>query len=516
MLQLPTAEQSAHQQILTTTEDLWLEGVDLEHKAIWTANPDDGDLPNPQRLAVESDADELFYGGAAGGGKTDLLLGLAMTRHKRSAIFRRVYPNLKAVIDRSHELADERGSYNGADRRWRISGRVIDFGAMQYEDDKKNWQGRPYDFYGFDEITEFTRTQFIFVSAWNRSTDPNQKCRIVLAGNPPTDEGGSWVIEEFAPWLDPEFEPKAAPGQPLWYYRDGDHIRWLDAGDPIEVSGETIYPRSRTFIPARLSDNPHLSSDPRYRSVLQSLPEPLRSLLLSGDFSVTAEANPWQVIPTEWVRAAQRRWREGTRPDVALDAVGLDVSRGGRDKTAAAKLYDYWFELKAWPGREMVDGPTVAEATRLFIGKDEPDIINVDVIGVGSSPYDSLSEMYNIPGSSSQKAKQVVIPVTASGKSDYHDRSGKLSMRDMRSEYHWRLREDLDPELRTDVCLPPGNELLADLCAANYSVAAGGKIVIEGKHKIKERIGRSPDVGEAVMLANLPRPRSKKKKAWAF
>ena len=74
-------------------------------------------------------------------------------------------------------------------------------------------------------------------------------------------------------------------------------------------------------------------------------------------------------------------------------------------------------------------------------------------------------------------------------------------MKNQRSEMYWRFREALDPDNGTDIALPPGNELVADLCAAKYKVLAGGVIQIEEKAKIKERIGRSPDVGEAVMLA---------------
>ena len=58
----------------------------------------------PQWLALLSRADELFYGGAAGGGKTDLLLGLATELHEHSVIFRRVYPNLRPVILRAREI----------------------------------------------------------------------------------------------------------------------------------------------------------------------------------------------------------------------------------------------------------------------------------------------------------------------------------------------------------------------------------------------------------------------------
>ena len=73
----------------------------------------------------------------------------------------------------------------------------------------------------------------------------------------------------------------------------------------------------------------------------------------------------------------------------------------------------------------------------------------------------------------------------------------------MRAEYHRRMRLALDPEHGDDIALPPGNEIVADLCAAKYKMLAGGVIQIEEKDAIKERIGRSPDEGEAIMLANL-------------
>jgi hypothetical protein len=75
-------------------------------------------------------------------------------------------------------------------------------------------------------------------------------------------------------------------------------------------------------------------------------------------------------------------------------------------------------------------------------------------------------------------------------------------MRNLRAEMYWRMREALDPEHGDDVALPPGNELIADLCSATYKPTTAG-IQIEDKDKIKERIGRSPDVGEAILLANL-------------
>jgi hypothetical protein len=496
--------------LLTLEED--------EPSQLWQPNPDRDGKPNPQRLALESEADVLGYGGQSGGGKTELLLGLSL-QHKYSVIFRRVFPSLRGLIERSREVfnpgGDERrrDSFNEQLHRWQFEdGRQLEFEACQYEKDREKQRGRPRDFHGFDEATEFTRSQIEFITAWNRSTDPSQRCRVVLTFNPPADEGGTWVIDFFLPWLahlhpDQFQHPNPAkPGDLRWYATvDGKETECAD-GKSFEHKGETIYPRSRTFIPAALSDNPPLEKT-GYRAVLQSLPEPLRSQLLHGDFSAATEADPWQVIPTVWVRLAQQRWLERVKPtvwveqdngefveeDVSLSGVGVDPSRGGRDKTAIVKRYDNWFAPPlTYPGVQVQDGPTVALLVKEAIGEDEPGYINIDVIGIGSSAYDSLTPMYY----------DTTNPINASLASGYRDRSGKLKMRNIRAEYHWRMREALDPEHGDDLALPPGNEIVADLCAARYKLTTAG-IVIEEKEKIKERIGRSPDVGEAIMLAHL-------------
>lgn len=481
-------------------------------RRIWQPNPDHADgRPNPQRLAYESEADVLGYGGAAGGGKSALLLGLAATAHRRSVIFRRVFPNLRGIIEESRALFNAEGrehgmdSYNEMLHRWALGdGRMVEFEACQFEKDREKQRGRPRDFYGFDEATEFTRSQFEFITAWNRTTVTGQRCRVVMTFNPPTDEGGSWVIDYFLPWLAFLFPARfthprpAAPGELRWYATiDGRETERPD-GQPFEHDGERIQPRSRTFIPARLDDNPHLA-DGNYRSTLQALPEPLRSQLLDGDFTAQGATDPWQVIPTAWVKAAQTRWLEMERPDTPLSGVGVDVARGGRDSMVIARRYGTWFdEPVKTPGVDVADGPTAAGLVFQLL-EHEPHVgyINVDVIGVGSSAYDSLAAMY----------PDAARAVNVSEGSDYVSMSKEerpkplFKMRNARAEMYWRFREALDPDGGRALALPPGNELVADLCAARYRVLAGGIIQIEEKAHMKERLGRSPDVGEAVMLA---------------
>jgi hypothetical protein len=451
-------------------------------------------------LAFLSRADELFYGGAAGGGKSDLLLGLAGEVHQSAIIYRRVFPNLRFLIERSRQIYNAEGrehgkdSYNESLHVWRLNdGNIIEFGAMQYEKDKSNYQGRPKDFIGFDEAPEFTESQVQFVTAWNRTTDPDQRVRVVLTGNPPLDESGSWIVRRYAAWLDKNHPHPAKPGELRWYATIDGKEREFTTGDDIQTATETITPRSRTYIPARLDDNPYYSADSRYRSVLQSLPEPLRSQLLNGDFDASQQADPFQIIPAEWVRIAQKRWLEREKPTTPLTAVGIDPSRGGRDKTAEAKRYDNWFDyVKAWEGIVVKDGAIMAELVRQDVGDVKPSYINIDVSGIGSSGYDHLKVIYDN-----------VRPFNPAEGSEYRDRSGKLKMRNKRAEMYWRMRDALDPVNGDEIALPPDTELLADLCSARYEVSSAG-VKVEDKEQIKERIGRSPDVGEAVMMANFP------------
>lgn len=449
----------------------------------------------PQIRAYVSEADILYFGGAAGGGKSDLLLGLALTAHKKSIIFRREFLQLRDLVDRSREvLADSKGaSYNQTFSRWTNipGGRTLEFGGVQREKDKEKYKGRPHDLKAFDEVADFTESQFRFLIAWNRTTDPDQRCRIVCASNPPTHVEGEWVIRYWAPWLSTSHPNPAKPGELRWFASlDGKDVE-VDSGEKIQHRGELITPLSRTFIPARLSDNPYLRNTD-YEAILQGLPEPLRSHLLHGLFSVTRPDMPRQVIPTEWVKAAQQRWRERDAPPEFLTSVGLDPSRGGADETVISRRAgNYYFPLLVYPGIGVPDAPACCALVVEVLGEQNHDVqINEDIIGIGASVYDLLIALdYNVAG--------VNFAMRASGT----DTTGKLTFRNVRAEAYWNFREILDPESGEDIALPPDDELIGDLVAPTWGPSARG-IVVEPKKAIKARLGRSPNKGDAVVLAN--------------
>ena len=256
-------------------------------------------------------------------------------------------------------------------------GRLCELAGLDNPGDESRWQGRPHDLKVFDEVTEQREDQVRFVMGWNRTNKPGQRSRVLMTFNPPTTAEGRWVIGFFGPWLD-KGNPlyPTAPGE-LRYAammpdgNGGSRDVWQDSdGQPLTgapfvvVGGRVTYdfdpkdyrpedivtPRSRTFIPARVTDNPYYMNT-GYMATLQALPEPLRSQMLYGDFNAGIEDDPWQVIPTAWVEATQARWK---RPDrlAPMDSLGVDVARGGRDKTILARRHGWWFdEPLAYSGR---------------------------------------------------------------------------------------------------------------------------------------------------------------------
>lgn len=447
----------------------------------------------PQELAFHSEADEIYYGGAAGGGKTDLGLGKAIKKHRRSVFFRREHTQVRDAVDRSREIINQFGTFNGQLSRWRFpGGRSLTFGGLPHLKDLSKWFGRPFDLMIFDEAPTFAEQMVVTLAAWNRSTVPGQKCQMLLLGNPPLTEEGYWIVLRYAPWLDPEHPNPARPGELRWFARipqdDGQEVDSEVPGpEPVEVKGRTFIPRSRTFIPAFLSDNPQLAGTDYARN-LDSLPEPLRSQLKDGDFTVGRQDNAWQVIPTSWIKAAQARWKPDGASTHHLDAIGGDIARGGKDQTVVVHRRGTWFGLPSMhPGSDTPDG--MVAAALLAGGWEKPATIYVDVIGVGTSVVDILSSQ-GLP----------VVPVNAAAQSLATDRSGLISFKNKRAELWWRMRELLDPVHGANIALPPGDKVIGDLSAPRWKLTPQG-IQIEAKDDIIKRIGRSTDVGDAICMA---------------
>jgi len=460
---------------------------------VWIANP------GPQHEALISKADLLLYGGQGGGGKTDLLAGLALGQHQRSLILRPQYTDLSAIIERFTNIA---GTTTGLNKspppQFRFGDRVIDFGAANSLDAAETWQGNPHDLIGFDEACQFLEVVVRFLMGWNRAADQvlggeiTQRSRTVLASNPPIGPEGEWIIGMFRPWLDITHTSPAAHGELRWYITDPDgrDMEVKDGNDIKEFDNVKYIPKSRTFIPAALSDNPFLI-DTGYQATLDAMPEPLRSAIRDGNFMAAREDDAFQVIPQGWVVQANERWRNTPKPLTAMTALGVDVARGGRDDTVLSPRYGGYFEPQVIvPGRETPDGPSIAALCAGMLR--DGAMIGVDNIGVGADAETSLANA-NLPFEAMNGAE----------KANGHTRDGAFGFATRRSEMWWMLREALDPDYGYDLALPPDPALMADLTTPTYEVRPGTppKIYVESTKDMMKRLGRSPDRGSALVYS---------------
>lgn len=468
--------------------------------------------PGPQSLAFFSEADILLYGGAGGGGKTDLGLGLAFTQHQRSLIIRRKYANLSALTERAIQIHGSRQGYNGSPPPLLRTddGRYIQFAGCQHAGDEADWQGHAFDYKFFDEGTQLLESQVRFHLGWLRSTTQGQRVRAVIATNPPISAEGDWIIGFFKPWLDITHHNPATPGELRWYVTapDGSDLE-VDGPDPVHLPGNNgpSIPMSRTFIPAFLKDNPYLV-DSGYQAKLDGLPEPLRSAVRDGNFMAARADADYQVIPTSWLIAAEARWTKDRPEGTMMTAMAVDIAQGGSDRTVIACRYGgYFLPPVAVAGAETPDGSSVAA----LVVKHRRDNCPVVVDMGGGYGGDTLSRLKD-NGIDCER-------FNAANKSTATAVDGsKLAFRNKRAEAWWRFREALNPDQEggSKIALPHDPDLRSDLCAPTWSLGPSG-ILIESKEEIRKRIGRSTDKGDAVVMALSQGDLAVKKrvKAWA-
>jgi hypothetical protein len=245
--------------------------TDITPEKTWKPNPG----PQEEFLALPDSIFEGFYGGAAGGGKSDALLMYPIVRgfYKNPAfkgiIFRRTFPQLEeSLILRSKTAIGVEGpsyydfgaKYNDQKHVWTFpSGASIRFSYMDRDEDALDHKSAEYNYAAFDELTTFTEFMYTYLTSRVRSSDPSLPAIVRSASNP-GDIGHLWVRVRFV-------EP----------HKFGYKV--IHARLP---NNQTI---KRIFIPAKLSDNPHLNeADPNYANRLELLPEAERKALKDGDW----------------------------------------------------------------------------------------------------------------------------------------------------------------------------------------------------------------------------------------
>lgn len=214
--------------------------------------------------------DVVLFGGAKGGGKSDVLLfeGLRQIHHPRykALILRRTFPQLQELIDRAQAIFPTLGAkWQGDTHRFVFpSGAIYKFGHCQHEEDKQNYNGHEYQYIAFDQLEQFTETQFSYICAQNRTSAPDLRCYIRASANP-GGIGHNWVKRVF---IDGKDDSKTYT-----------QVFSLPGGGSVS--------KTFCFIKSTIYDNKILlKNNPQYLSTLMGLPEKMRKAFLEGDWDV--------------------------------------------------------------------------------------------------------------------------------------------------------------------------------------------------------------------------------------
>ena len=192
------------------------------------------------------------------------------------------------------------------------------------------------------------------------------------------------------------------------------------------------------------------------------------------DFNAAADN---VLIPIDTVRAAAcRQYREH---DYAASPriMGVDVARFGSDASVIFKRQG----VVSWPPTVIrkLDNMALADQVAIQIREWQPDAVFID-IGNGAGVVDRLRQL----------RFDVTEVAFAGASSDPHYANKRMEM--------WA---EMAKWLRDGGAIPPDTMLQADLSAPTYGYTTGkGLKILESKDKIKERIGRSPDLADALAL----------------
>src|SRR5210317_815595 len=281
-----------------------IESLEESHNVIF--KPNEG----PQTDFLAASEREVLYGGSAGGGKSYAMLAdpLRYMGHPAFSglLLRHTTEELRELVFKSQELYPKIWpgiKWSERKMQWTApSGARLWMSYLDRDDDVLRYQGLAFSWIGFDELTQWQSPY-----AWNymrsrlRSTAPDLPIYMRATTNP-GGRGHQWVKKMF---IDP------APAGESFIATDidsGEQLKY-PAGHP--KAGKPLF--KRRFIPARLSDNPYLSTAGDYEAMLLSLPEQQRRQLLEGDWDIKEGAaftefdrrvhvvEPFR-IPSNWVK----------------------------------------------------------------------------------------------------------------------------------------------------------------------------------------------------------------------
>lgn len=334
----------------------------------------------PQTQFLSSNEREVFYGGARGGGKTFSLLIAPLRSVEKSAhralLIRRSMPELRDVIFQTQQIypkAVKGAKWKSQENTWYFpSGARIEFGYCENLQDVLRYQGQSYSWIGVDELPQYSSPDiWHFLRSSLRTIDTSIPLHMRATGNP-GNIGSAWVKKMF---IDPA-PPNTRVVEKVEYEVEG-----------RKLSSEI----TRKFIAASVWDNPYLTQDSSYVSMLASLPEIKRKQFLYGDwdaiddgafpdFNKEIHVVPSFEIPNGWTKIRAADFGYAAHSGILWGAVDFDgglwiyrelyVNRLTADKLGElirdteegdGRIQDALLDSSCWAKRGD-SGPSIAEA----------------------------------------------------------------------------------------------------------------------------------------------------------
>lgn len=315
--------------------------------------------PGAQTALLSCPHDEILYGGAKGGGKSDGLLGdwlghmaeSAINRkHARGIIFRKAYPDLEQLMERAQAIFGRiPGARWSAQRKtWYFKGGArLKFRFVETKKDASKYQGHEYTWMAFDEVGEIADPDIIDTLRGALRSSKVAKARLLLTGNP-LGPGHKWLMARFI---------------------KGKQAYEVTTEELKTVTGQTVT-WTRTFIPAKLEDNPLLMlTQPQYELRLKQMcagRPGLYKALRWGDWTAKIE-NPGALLTLAEID--EHRLSRFDRPEVEYIAIGVDPSGSGNPKADECGIivsgcigrHKYTLEDASCGGGPKVWGPRVCK-----------------------------------------------------------------------------------------------------------------------------------------------------------
>ncbi len=309
----------------------FLDPPPITAQSVWR---DYGWTPQPKQLLAEhmaGEVDELLFGGAAGGGKSEMLLWHAIAEMERYAgnrgvIFRRDMPRLeRSLLPRAEAALYGRARYNANKHTFTFpNGSVLEFAHLERLASVHKYQGSEYGFVAFEEVTEFLEEQWDDLSVRLRAPADGVRPHMMATTNP-GGPGHRWVKRR---WVKP------LPGDVV----SGDSapaLKWM-----AKPHTDGAPPITRCFIPSTIDDNPALvARDPGYmdRTLARVANRAKRQAMAVGDWDAIdqIEGALWD---WEWIepRRVDPAWPLGGAGGLARVVVAVDPAasaKPGSDET---------------------------------------------------------------------------------------------------------------------------------------------------------------------------------------